>query len=181
MPGEQAVSIEPVKLLGHAVEAFAAIDQDRLRSLEALAGRQLPAEVLRMDANHRPQMVVPVPIHPDAVVPAVDQLEGPDLAAVLRGLRRAEGGKGRILRPAGPASAADGKLSFSLRIKYAGVVNREGALERPQESSLTAYCKTAEIQRISAVLPLFPPFRLWQALRGIAGNQPPRPVNRFFQ
>ena len=98
--------------LGHSIKALAAVDQYRLRCLEAFARFQLPGKALRVNAGCEPQMIVLVPLYPNAVIAAINQLEGPDLAAVLRGLRRAEGGEGRILRAAGSTGAADGNRTM---------------------------------------------------------------------
>ena len=61
------------------------VDQHRLRRLERPAGGEVPAEFLRRDAHHRPELSLVAGFHLGEEVAGVDEVHGVHLSLVLGG------------------------------------------------------------------------------------------------
>ena len=104
----QARAVELVEVLAHAVEAVVRPDHDGLRRLERIRRRELPTELLRMDAHRHARDIEGVDPRLREEVAAVDEREADGLALLLVCLRAFEDEE-RVVDMAGlAAQAADG-------------------------------------------------------------------------
>ena len=104
----QARAVDLVEVLAHAVEAVVRPDHDGLRRLERIRRRELPTELLRMDAHRHARDIEGVDLRLREEVAAVDEREADGLALLLVCLRALEDEE-RVVDMAGlAAQAADG-------------------------------------------------------------------------
>ena len=96
-PSDQMVSIQIVKVPGHAADTLCRIQADDLRRLKALPRHKLPAEILRMDPHHGTNAAKLTLLDLRQKISGIDKVHSIDIARLLRGRRALPCDKGMLL------------------------------------------------------------------------------------